>query len=135
MHRSPGADFTPRVLFRAADIPSTSLGRPSSWAAGPPFPGRSGRRYNDRRCVSEGRPVTLPDFLTEWPGGEIVLTGHRIGLYSVVNCFNEGYSPEMIVCEFPTLPLALVYKVIGFYLENEKEVDQYVAKTRAEIDR
>jgi uncharacterized protein (DUF433 family) len=79
--------------------------------------------------------VTLPDFLTEWPGGEIVLTGHRIGLYSVVNCYNEGYSPEMIVCEFPTLPLALVYRVIAFYLENQTEVDKYVAETQAEIDR
>src|SRR5262249_38844788 len=79
--------------------------------------------------------VTLPDFLTEWPGGEIVLTGHRIGLYTVVNCYNEGNPPEKIVEEYPTLSLEQVRKVIAFYLENREEVDRYVAETRAELDR
>jgi hypothetical protein len=27
--------------------------------------------------VDEGVHMNLPDFLTEWPYGEIVLTGHR----------------------------------------------------------
>jgi uncharacterized protein (DUF433 family) len=75
--------------------------------------------------------MTLPDFLHEAKYGEILLTGHRIGLYHVVLFYNEGYSAEMLVCQFPTLPLALVHKVIAFYVENQQEVDEYVAEVSA----
>ena len=79
--------------------------------------------------------MTLPDFLTEHPYGEIRLTGHRIGLEHVVQFYKEGFSPEMLHEHYPTLPLALVHKVLGFYLENQPEVDAYVAECAAEIER
>src|SRR3954451_8191033 len=79
--------------------------------------------------------MNLPDFLTRHRYGEIRLTGHRIGLFHVVECYKEGYSPEMIVEEFPTLSLALVERVLAFYRENVEEVDRYIAECRAEIDR
>jgi uncharacterized protein (DUF433 family) len=80
--------------------------------------------------------MTLPDFLTQEMGtGEIRLTGHRIGLYHLVHYYNEGYSAEMLVCQYPTLPLALVHKVIAYYLENRVVVDAYVAGCRDELDR
>jgi uncharacterized protein (DUF433 family) len=79
--------------------------------------------------------MTLPDFLTEWPGNEIVLTGHRIGLYSVVKRYNEGYSPDRIADYYPTLPPELVSQVVAFYLANKAEVDEYVAEYDAELAR
>jgi uncharacterized protein (DUF433 family) len=79
--------------------------------------------------------MNLPDFLSQDTTGEIRLTGHRIGLYHVVHYFNEGYSPEMLQGQYPTLPLALIYKVIAFYLENRDEVDAYVATCREELNR
>src|SRR5262245_8512195 len=79
--------------------------------------------------------MTLPDFLTQQPDGDIVLTGHRVGLYHIVRYYNEGYSPEMLVEQFPTLPLALVHKVIAYYLENRDAADAYVAGVRDELDR
>ena len=42
--------------------------------------------------------------------------------------YNQGYSVEMLFEQFPSLPLALIHKVIAFYLENQSEVDGYVAK-------
>jgi uncharacterized protein (DUF433 family) len=75
------------------------------------------------------------EFLTRDPDGEIRLTDHRIGLYHVVTTYNEGYSAEMLAEEFPTLPLALIHKVIAFYLEHREEVDAYVAGSREEIER
>src|SRR5260370_37552474 len=81
----------------------------------------------------ENSPMTLPDFLTRAPGGEIRLMDHRIGLFHLVHYYNEGYSPEMLVCQYPTLPLALVHKVIAFYLENRVEVDAYVPTCRDEL--
>jgi uncharacterized protein (DUF433 family) len=79
--------------------------------------------------------MNLPDHLVDHPDGEIRLTGHRIGLSDIVAYYNEGYSPEMLAGQFPTLSLALIHKVIAFYLENQAEVDAYVAEQRAEIDR
>lgn len=79
--------------------------------------------------------MTLPDFLTQDVEGEIRLTGHRIGLYTVVRRYQEGYSAERIADEYPSLPLALIYKVLAFYLENQPEVDTYIAAVAAEIER
>jgi len=62
--------------------------------------------------------MNLPDFLTEWTQGEIMLKGHRIALHHVVSCYNEGHSAEMLLSQFPTLSLALIHKVIAFYLFN-----------------
>ena len=71
--------------------------------------------------------MDLPEFLTRDPDGFIHLTGHRIGLHDVVLLYDEGYSPEMLLGHFPTLSLALIHKVLGFYLEHETEVSQYTA--------
>ena len=79
--------------------------------------------------------MSLPDFLSTSESGEIRLVGHRIGLFHIVRRYNEGYSPEMVVCEYPTLPLVLVHKVIAFYLENRAEVDAYVAACQTELSR
>ena len=76
--------------------------------------------------------MTLPEFLTQ-DNGEIRLHGHRIGLYHVLAYYNNGYSPEMLVCQFPTLPLALVHKVIAFYLENQADIDAYLASCKEQL--
>ena len=79
--------------------------------------------------------MTLPDFLKDDGYGYIHLTGHRIGLHHVIRHYREGYSPEMLWEQFPTLSLALIHKTIAFYLENREEVDDYIAKEEAEFDR
>ena len=75
--------------------------------------------------------MTLPDFFTQTPEGEILLTGHRIGLSHLVHYYREGYSPEMLVCQYPTLSLPQVHKAIAFALEHAAEVDAYVTGCRA----
>jgi uncharacterized protein (DUF433 family) len=79
--------------------------------------------------------MDLPGFLTADQDGQVHCTGHRIGLVDIVYYYNEGYSPEMIVGQFPTLPLALVYKVIGFYLENRQQVDDYVSREQQQVEQ
>jgi uncharacterized protein (DUF433 family) len=79
--------------------------------------------------------MNSPDFLCQDTLGSIRLTGHRIGLFHVVEDYNDGYTAEMLAEQFPTLPLSLIYKVLAFYLENRAEVDAAVAEGRAEIDR
>lgn len=74
----------------------------------------------------------LPDFLTNYHG-EIRLTGHRIGLFSVVRPYREGCSAEVLALQFPTLSMALIHKVIAFYWENQPAVDEYLDQFDAEL--
>ena len=76
----------------------------------------------------------LPPCLHWHPDGEIRLVGHRIGLYHFVYYYNQGFTAEMILCQFPTLELATIHKVIAFYLDHHEEVDHYVAQYQVELD-
>jgi uncharacterized protein (DUF433 family) len=78
--------------------------------------------------------MNLPDFLTEWPFGEIMITGHRIGLYHVVSRYKEGMNVEQIHNWYPSLEPELIQKVLDFYQANQPEVDAYVVAVRAELD-
>jgi uncharacterized protein (DUF433 family) len=78
--------------------------------------------------------VNLPDFLTLGTMGAIRVTGHRIDLYLLAQKYSEGYTAEMLHREYPTLPLAMIYKVITFYVENRADVDTYVAAAESRIE-
>jgi uncharacterized protein (DUF433 family) len=79
--------------------------------------------------------MNLPDFLAQDKYGYIHLAGHRIGLRHIVELYKENYSAEMLLDHFPTLTLALIHKTIAFYLENQAEVDTYVAESRRDIEQ
>jgi uncharacterized protein (DUF433 family) len=64
------------------------------------------------------------EYVEERNGGYYV-AGARISLDSIVQCFNEGLSPEAILGEFETLTLAQVFGAITFYLENQPAIDGY----------
>jgi uncharacterized protein (DUF433 family) len=80
-------------------------------------------------------PMTLPDFLTQDADGYIHLAGHRVGLQDLVHYYNERHSAEALAEMFPTLSLAVIHKVIAFYLEHRTDVDAYVAGCEAETGR
>src|SRR5437764_1295582 len=82
-----------------------------------------------------GSAMNRPGFLTETEPGEIRLTGHRIGLFHVVHYYNEGYSPERLHEEFPSLPLDLIRNVVAFYEANRAEVDAYMARYYEQSER
>ena len=76
----------------------------------------------------------LPPCLHWHTDGEIRLVGHRIGLHQFLYYYNQGFTAEMMLCQFPTLELATIHKVIAFYLDNRAEVDRYAAQYQAELD-
>lgn len=78
--------------------------------------------------------TSLPDFLAADAYGFVHVAEHRIALRSLVRCYNDGYSPEMMAAEYPTLSLATIHKVIAFYLENRSEVDRYAAECDADME-
>jgi uncharacterized protein (DUF433 family) len=50
----------------------------------------------------------------------------RVTLDTVVTAFLEGATAEEIVQQYPSLQLADVYSVIGYYLRRKVEVDAYL---------
>ena len=64
------------------------------------------------------------EYVEERNGG-LYVSATRVSLDSIVQCFNDGLSPEAILLEFETLTLAQVYGAIAYYLENQAVVDAY----------
>jgi len=73
------------------------------------------------------------DYIEERNGGHYV-AGTRVCLDSIVECFNEGLSPEAILGEFETLTLAQVFGAITYYLENQPAIDVYRARQRQRFE-
>ena len=78
--------------------------------------------------VPDVEPVPLK-FDTD---GVLRVGGTRVTLDTVVTVFNNGATAEEIVLRFPTLQLADVYAVLGYYLRHREEVERYVAQGRAQ---
>jgi uncharacterized protein (DUF433 family) len=60
------------------------------------------------------------------PNGAVRVGSTRVTLDTVVAAFREGMTPEGIVDQYPSLKLADVYKVIGYFLSHRAEVDDYL---------
>ncbi len=74
--------------------------------------------------------TTVPLSVDE--AGVLRVAGTRVSLDSVVYAFHEGATPEEMAQDFPTLDLAAVYFVIGYYLQNRTEVEEYLEQRRAQ---
>ncbi len=75
--------------------------------------------------------MQLEDYLDIQSNDDIRIRGHRIGLEQIVDLYQQGYTPEQIMLEFPGLELEKIYGVITYYLHNQAEVDAYVARVFA----
>ncbi|HEX8650470.1 MAG TPA: DUF433 domain-containing protein [Pyrinomonadaceae bacterium] len=64
--------------------------------------------------------------------GVLRITGTRVSLDSVIYAFQEGATPEEIVQQYPTLDLKDVYAVISYYLQNQTEIEEYLAQRQVE---
>jgi uncharacterized protein (DUF433 family) len=69
-------------------------------------------------------PRSVP--LVQDATGRWRVTGTRIPLERIVECHEEGLSPEQIVENYDTLRLADVYSVISYYLDHKEEVGEYL---------
>jgi uncharacterized protein (DUF433 family) len=52
----------------------------------------------------------------------------RVSLDSLVYLFREGMSAESMVESYPALTLEQVHGALAFYLDNQKEIDAYLAE-------
>lgn len=67
-------------------------------------------------------------------GGVVRVGGTRVTLDSVVYSFQEGSTAEQILEDYPSLRLADVYAVIGYYLRHREEVDAYLREQRRQAE-
>lgn len=68
------------------------------------------------------------DFLSE---NDIRLKGHRVGIDDVLWYYLEGYTPEEIVVNLPTLTLEEVHATITYYLHNRATINAYLKRLAA----
>jgi uncharacterized protein (DUF433 family) len=75
--------------------------------------------------------MQLEDYFEFLSEDDIRLKGHRIGLDDVLYYYLEGYSPEEIIANLPSLSLEQIHATILYYLQNRAEVDAYLARLHA----
>jgi uncharacterized protein (DUF433 family) len=64
--------------------------------------------------------------------GVVRVGGTRVTLDTVVVAFREGLTAEEIANQYPSLNLADVYVVIGYFLSHQGEVDAYLDKRQTQ---
>lgn|SRR5262245_8665020 len=79
--------------------------------------------------ATETTTQTIP--LVKHESGVIRVSRTRVSLDSVLYAFLDGSTPEEIVQQYPSLGLADVYTIIAYYLQNQAELDEYLANRRA----
>lgn len=77
---------------------------------------------------SPSTAVDLPLRLDE--DGVIRVGDTRVTLQTVIADFHRGASPEEIVHHYPSLSLPDVYLIVGYYLQHQDEVDDYIRQQR-----
>jgi len=66
--------------------------------------------------------------------GVIRVSKTRVTLDTIVIAFKDGATAEEIAQQYPTVPLADVYYVIGYYLHKRDEVESYLKERKREAD-
>ncbi len=64
--------------------------------------------------------------------GVIRVDGTRVPLDTIAAAFREGATSEEIAQQYPSLSLAAVYQVIGYYLNHRAELEPYLARRTAQ---
>ena len=65
--------------------------------------------------------------------GVMRVNGTRVTLETVLAAFAEGATAEEIAQQYPSVSLADVYQVIGYYLRHSSELEPYLTKRRGDI--
>jgi uncharacterized protein (DUF433 family) len=93
---------------------------------------RSNYRILPSMSLALEQPQPLP--LETDRDGVIRVRGTRITLDTVVEAFRRGATAEEMAQQYPTLALADVYSVLGYFLRHEEEVSAYLASRASARD-
>ncbi len=76
--------------------------------------------------------ISIP--LTESTDGTLRVIGTRLTYDTVIEAFKLGLAPDEIVRQYPSLILANVYLLIGYYLQHSAEIDRYLHDRRRRVE-
>ena len=71
---------------------------------------------------------TDPVPLSTGDDGVMRIRGSRVTLDTVLVAFREGATAEEIAQQYPSIPLADVYQVLGYYLKHSSELEDYLSR-------
>ena len=77
-------------------------------------------------------PATEVIPLTVDVHGVLRVGNTRVTLDTVIAAFADGATAEEIVQQYPSLHLADVYSVLGYYLRHTSEIDAYLQQRRVQ---
>ena len=66
--------------------------------------------------------------------GTVRVLGTRVTLDTLMAAFNKGNTAEQIQDSFPSLSLAQIYGVIAWYLDNQKDAEEYFKARQTDAD-
>ncbi|MDZ7970169.1 MAG: DUF433 domain-containing protein [Nostoc sp. DedSLP03] len=72
--------------------------------------------------------MQLEDYFDFLSADDIRLKGHRIGLDNVLDYYLEGYTPEEIAANLPSLSLEQIHATITYYLHNRTDIEAYLSR-------
>ena len=78
-------------------------------------------------------PETVP--LNQWDDGSIRVIGSRLKLDMLVHCFQVGDTLEEIHEGFPSVNVAQIKAIMGWYLDHQAEVDEYLREGDEEAEK
>ena len=67
--------------------------------------------------------------------GVLRIGNTRVMIDGIIYSFLHGATPETIVSQYPSVSLADVYLVLGYYLNHRDEIDAYLRHQEAEAYR
>ncbi|MBI3654522.1 MAG: DUF433 domain-containing protein [Acidobacteria bacterium] len=66
--------------------------------------------------------------------GVVRVGGTQVTLDTIIEAFTEGATAEEIAQQYPSLALADIYYVIGYYLRHQAEVLAYLKARQAQAE-
>jgi uncharacterized protein (DUF433 family) len=67
-------------------------------------------------------------------GGSPRIAGTRISVKHIAWLYNEGFTPEQMLEQFPTIDLRGAYAAITYYIANKQAIDQDMADEDAFVE-
>ena len=77
--------------------------------------------------------MTEPIPLVADADGVMRVRGTRVTMETILSAFDEGATAEEIAQQYPSISLADVYQVIGYYLRHSSELEPYLAGRREDM--
>lgn len=80
-------------------------------------------------------PIQEPMPIRRDEHGVLRIGNTRVMIDGIIYSFLQGATPETIVSQYPSVSLADVYLVLGYYLNHRDEIDAYLRHQEAEAYR